>query len=111
MSLDNDDCRLVPLRGPVRLRLVRRDRAGRDVESVDGHLDAGCDGHYRPGRNSRIFCLKDSVMTPRASGSPLRSAFISDLSAATVMCGGSGGTSGSTTASMTNGRSAENAAA
>ena len=49
-------------------------------------------------------------MMPRASGSPLSSAEVNALACSSVMCGGNGGTSGSTIASITTGRSRLSAA-
>ena len=60
---------------------------------------------HRPGRNSGSFWRSDWAMIRRLPGSPCRIAEANERACSSVMCGGSGGTSGSQTTSSTVGRS------
>src|SRR6185437_15294288 len=96
VSLDDHDRGRVPLGGAVGLRLVRRNRADVHVE-----LD-------QPLRNSVSLPRTAFSITPTRSGSLLIASAIF-FACSNVMCGGSGGTSGSVFTSSTTGRPAENA--
>src|SRR4051794_4940114 len=96
VCLDDDDRRRVPFRSAVRLRLVRRNRAG-------AHLEP------QRVRNSVSFPRSDFCITPVNSGSPPSIAFVIFFACSRVMCGGSGGTSGSVRTSSTTGVFADSA--
>src|SRR5205807_3838299 len=102
----DDDRRLIPRQGPVGLGRVGGDRVGADLERLDRRLGPNRGQGHRPGRNSSTFCLNDCVMISLALGSPPSSAELSALACSSVMWGGSGGTSGSVTASWPTGRPA-----
>src|SRR5919197_2438381 len=110
--LDNHDRRRVPFESAVRLGLVGRDLVRRDVEPLYARLGPGGGLHFRPGRdslNSTSLPSSDFCITPLRSGSPLTIAFAIFSACIRVMCGGSGGTSGSTLTSSTHSLPAESA--
>src|SRR5207302_1733252 len=89
-DLDADQRRRVPRERAIGLGLVGRNREGGDIERRDpGPLHARYSFFGNIARNA-------CSMMPRASGSPLSSACVNDFACSSVMCGGSGGTSGST---------------
>src|SRR5205085_5729489 len=90
----------VPLERAIGLGLLERDRVGGDLQALDRDLDAGPggDGHQRV-TNSLSLPLNDWRMIRPAFGSPLISAFARPVAWSIMMCGGSGGTSGSVIAS------------
>src|SRR5206468_6878827 len=94
LGLDDDDRRRVPLERAVRLGLVGGYLVGADAQRVT---------------NSSTLPLIDCLMISRRAGSPLRSALNSFVACSSRMCGGSGGTSGSVTASIRAGLFADSA--
>src|SRR5436305_15069893 len=92
----DDDRGRVPAERPIRRRRVGRDRRRVDLEP------------HRV-RNSASFPRNDFSITPARSGSPLAIACAIFFACSKVMCGGSGGTSGSVFTSSTTGRSAASA--
>src|SRR6266545_362583 len=106
--LDDHDRRRVPLQRPVRFRLLGRDRVRHDGDALDRSVESRRDGHFRPGSTSLTSCWTDwRIIAPRFGS--LRAACVKCFACSSEMWGGSGGTSGSVTASSTNGRSAANA--
>src|ERR671933_766120 len=107
VRLDHDHRDRVPLEGAVGLRLLGRNREHRDLEALDLHVE----GRPRGGRHQRVTSsfslpLIDWRTIRLAAGSPFRSAWAMPFAWSIMMCGGSGGASGSGIASETTGRAA-----